>query len=106
MRRPGLRHDRLDPLPQVEMAPLRQLCRLVNLLERTEAGEHVPGNPLNQAIYHPCDDDADPLLTPLGTQLVNLQLALKRLVNHPLALWDVDPLVIRRASELFQRETE
>ena len=105
MRRPTrLRHDGLPPMPAVEMLALRQLCQLVNMLERTEAGEHVPGNALNEAVYRPCGGDGDPILGRLSVQIANLSLAVKRLLAHPLALWDSDPLVIRRESELAWKE--
>ena len=40
--RKRLRHDGLPPLPQVEMAVLRRLCRLVHTLEQVEVAEFVP----------------------------------------------------------------
>lgn len=42
MRPKRLRHDGLEPLPQVECRPLRELCRWYNVLERMLADEHVP----------------------------------------------------------------
>ena len=106
------RHDGLEPLPPVEMAPLRRLVALVHMLERTEALEHIPSDPMHTP-GHPMPRlwfgrylSPGELQTALSASMTNLHLAIKRLVEHPLELWDSDPLVIVRESDGYHRERE
>jgi hypothetical protein len=94
------RHTNLEPLPPVEMAPLRRMVTLVHHLELAEAGELVPAQ----------TSPTSPLIVPQWSglqmsgaviKLVNLSNAIKRIADYPLRDWDDDPLVIRRWSELY-----
>lgn len=107
-----MRHDGLDPLPPVEMAPLRRLCRLVNMLERTEALERLPSDPMHTP-EHPMPRlwfgrplTPGQLQSAISATVTNLHLAIKRLVEHPLEEWDRDPLIISRESDGYHRERE
>jgi hypothetical protein len=106
------RHDGLEPLPQVEMASLRRLVALVNMLERTEALERLPSDPMHTPehpmprLYFGRPLTPGQLQSAISASITNMHLAIKRLVEHPLEAWDRDPLVIRRESDGYHRETE
>lgn len=76
---PRMVHDDAPNLPRVNMRPLQDLVRLVSALERIQAGELVPGDPVAS---RGMADHAGMVMDGLTCHLTNIHLGVKVLLRH------------------------
>jgi len=72
-------HDDTPNLPRVNMKPLQDLVRLVSALERIQAGELVPGDPIASRRLA---DNSGMVMDGLTCHLTNIHLGIKVLLGR------------------------